>query len=128
MFAAGNSYWVNLDRARVREFYSRVLEAFPDGARMPAVRRLWRVAWTAYLDRKPEAADLIEAYVTGGFRLSSYVPDALYWLGPRSYERSGKPGARPGGSICCRGRPDFPLTYFGEQAAGAPAVLSRRES
>ena len=78
---------MNMDRARAAEFYRRSLDASPDGKNAPTAA--WRVAWTAYLDRKPEAADMLEAYVRR-FPTSSYVQDALYWLG-RSYERSGNP-------------------------------------
>ena len=85
LFGAGNFYWVNLDRATAADFYRRSLEVSPDGKNAPTAE--WRLAWTAYLDRKPEAADMLEAYVRR-FPLSSYVQDALYWLG-RSYERSG---------------------------------------
>ena len=87
LFAAGNFYWVNLDRDRAADFYRRALEIFPDGKNAHAAA--WRVAWTAYLERKPEAADMLEAYVRR-FPTSSYIQDALYWLG-RSYERSGNP-------------------------------------
>ena len=61
LFGAGNFYWVNLDRARAAEFYRRSLDISPDGKNAPTAE--WRLAWTAYLDRKPEAADMLEAYV-----------------------------------------------------------------
>jgi soluble lytic murein transglycosylase len=111
LFAAGNYYWVNLDRERATEFYRRALEAFPDGKNAPT--SAWRVAWTAYLNRKPEAADLLEAYVRR-FPTSSYVQDALYWLG-RSYERSGNPDHARSFYVAAAAR--FPLTYFGAKAA-----------
>ena len=74
----------------------------------------WRVAWTAYLNRAPEAADLLEAYVRQ-FPTSSYVQDALYWLG-RSYERSGNVAHARSFYVADANR--FPLTYFGEKSAG----------
>jgi soluble lytic murein transglycosylase len=111
LFAAGNYYWVNLNRARAAEFYRRTLEAFPDGKDAPAAA--WRVAWIAYLDREPETADLLEGYVRR-FPKARYVQDALYWLG-RACERSGNiPQAR---SFYLAAATRFPLTYFGAKAA-----------
>jgi soluble lytic murein transglycosylase len=111
LFGAGNFYWVNLDRDRAAEFYRRSLEMSPDGKNAPNAE--WRLAWTAYLERKPEAADMLEAYIRR-FPFSNYVQDALYWLG-RSYERSGNPEhAR---NFYLAGANRFPLTYFGAKAA-----------
>ena len=111
LFAAGNYYWVNMDRAHAAEYYRRTLDADPTGKN--SIAAAWRVAWTAYMDRKPEAADLLEDYVRR-FPTSSYVQDALYWLG-RSYERSGNPERAR--SFYLAGAARFPLTYFGEKAA-----------
>ncbi len=111
LFSAGNYYWVNLDRSRAAEFYRRTLDAFPRGKY--AQSAAWRVAWTAYLARKAEAADLLENYVRR-FPESSYVPDALYWLG-RSYERAGNPAHARGFYLAAARR--FPLTYFGAKSA-----------
>ncbi len=56
---------------------------------------------------------MLEAYVRR-FPTSSYVQDALYWLG-RAYERSGNTAhAR---SFYQAGATRFPLTYFGEKSA-----------
>ncbi len=111
LFGAGNFYWVNLDRARAAEFYRRSLDVSPDGKNAPTAE--WRLAWTAYLERKPEAADMLEAYVRR-YPLSSYVQDALYWLG-RSYERSGNIEHARNFYLAAANR--FPLTYFGAKAA-----------
>jgi soluble lytic murein transglycosylase len=111
LFGAGNFYWVNLDRARAAEFYRRSLDISPDGKNAPIAE--WRLAWIAYLDRKPEAADMLESYVRR-FPLSSYVQDALYWLG-RSYERSGNTEHARNFYLAAANR--FPLTYFGAKAA-----------
>ena len=111
LFGAGNFYWVNLDRARAAEFYRRSLAISPDGKNAPTAE--WRLAWTAYLERKPEAADMLESYVRR-FPMSSYVQDALYWLG-RSYERSGNTQHARNFYLAAANR--FPLTYFGAKAA-----------
>jgi soluble lytic murein transglycosylase len=111
LFATGNYYWVNLDRDRAAEFYRRTLELFPDGKN--SQQASWRVAWTAYLERKPEAADMLEAYVRS-FPTSNYVQDALYWLG-RAYERAGNLALSR--SFYRAGATRFPLTYFGAKSA-----------
>jgi soluble lytic murein transglycosylase len=111
LYSTGNYYWVNLDRDRAAEFYRRTLELFPDGKNSQSAS--WRVAWTAYLERKPEAADMLEAYVRR-FPTSSYIQDALYWLG-RVYERSGN--AAHARSFYQASATRFPLTYFGAKAA-----------
>jgi len=111
LFATGNYYWVNLDRDRAAEFYRRTLDLFPDGKN--SQQASWRVAWTAYLERKPEAADMLEAYVRR-FPTSSYVQDALYWLG-RAYEHAGN--AALARSFYHAGASRFPLTYFGAKCA-----------
>jgi soluble lytic murein transglycosylase len=102
---------VNLDRDRAAEFYRRSLDIAPDGKN--AYIAEWRLAWTAYLERKPEAADMLEAYVRR-FPTSSYIQDALYWLG-RSYDRSGNTEHARSFYLAAANR--FPLTYFGEKAA-----------
>ena len=56
---------------------------------------------------------MLEAYVRR-FPLSSYVQDALYWLG-RSYERSGNTEHARNFYLADANR--FPLTYFGAKAA-----------
>jgi soluble lytic murein transglycosylase len=111
LFGAGNFYWVNLDRAHATDFYVRSLAVSPDGKN--AFTAEWRVAWTAYLNRKPEAADMLEAYIRR-YPNSSYVQDALYWIG-RAYERSGNLELARNFYLADAKR--FPLTYFGARAA-----------
>jgi soluble lytic murein transglycosylase len=111
LFGVGNFYWVSLDRPHAAEFYRRSLDAAPDGKFAPVAE--WRIAWIAYLDRKPEAADMLEAYVRR-YPMSGYVQDALYWLG-RSYERAGN--SQHARNFYLAGANRFPLTYFGEKSA-----------
>jgi soluble lytic murein transglycosylase len=111
LFGVGNFYWVNLDRAHATDFYLRSLAVSQDGKNAPTAS--WRVAWTAYLNRKPEAADMLEAYIRR-FPNSSYVQDALYWIG-RSYEVSGNLELARNFYLADAKR--FPLTYFGAKAA-----------
>jgi soluble lytic murein transglycosylase len=88
LFLAGNFYWVRLDRDRASAFYKRVAEQFPNSA--DAVNAQWRVAWTAVLQRAPEAAEELQEHLRR-FPGSVYTPDALYWLG-RLAEEAGVSG------------------------------------
>ena len=111
LYSTGNYFWVNMERQRAADFYRRVSSSDPNGKNAASAE--WRVAWTAYLDRKPEAADMLEAYIRRR-PASPYVQDALYWLG-RAYERWGNPERARGFYLADIQR--FPLTYFGERAA-----------
>jgi soluble lytic murein transglycosylase len=111
LFAAGNYFWVNLDRDHAVSYYQRALDAFP--ASKDAVVATWRVAWTAYLERKPEALKLIQDFALQ-FPTSTYMADALYWLG-RSEERAGNQPIARSYFLADAGR--FPQTYFGRLAA-----------
>lgn len=111
LFAAGNYFWVNLDRERAASYYRRISEQFPSGKN--ARNAHWRAAWTAYVTRKPEAASLMEEHLRR-FPGSPYTQDALYWLG-RAAERSGStPHAR---SFYLKAVERYPQTYFGRRAA-----------
>ncbi len=110
-FAAGNYFWVNLHRDRAAPFYERLREQFPAGKDAPAAH--WRLAWIAYLERRPEAASLLEEHLRK-FPGSPYTLDALFWLG-RLAERAGNvPHAR---SFYLKAAGRFPQTYFGWRAA-----------
>ena len=111
VFAAGNYFWVNLDRERAAGYYRRVLEQFPAGRNIQTA--LWRLAWIAYLERRPEAASLMEEHLRR-FPGSPYTSNALYWLG-RASERGGNvPHAR---SFYRKAQERFPQSYFGRLAA-----------
>ncbi|MCL6481567.1 MAG: lytic transglycosylase domain-containing protein [Firmicutes bacterium] len=110
LFGAGNWFWVELNRSRAAEFYRRVVELFPRGRHAPTAH--WRLAWTAYLERRPEAVSLLETHLAR-FRGSPYTENALYWLG-RLAEQSGElPRAR---AFYAALLDAYPHTYFGLQA------------
>ena len=111
LFAAGNYYWMNLDRSRGAEYYQRVVSAFPTGKYASIAR--WRIAWTAYMLRQQDAAGRFEQYLRQ-YRTSPMVANALYWLG-RSYERDGNTSLARSFYMAAVER--FPQTYFGEKAA-----------
>ena len=121
LFATGNFYVVIQDRDRAASYYRRMLDSFPDSKN--AQGATWRIAWTAYLERKPEAGTLLESYVRK-YPTAAYIPDALFWLG-RFYEHGGNVAhAR---SFYLTAAYKFPLTYFGAKAAArirpAPAGI-----
>ena len=119
--AAGNYYWVELDRNRAATYYQRVLDTFPSGRY--AFNAEWRVAWVAYLNRQPDAADKIKNFLEK-YPSSGNTPDAVYWLG-REAERNGKVAEA---RIYYEKDADrFPQTYFGHAAAERFAKLSAGE-
>ena len=58
--AAGNYYWVGLDRTKAASYYQRVLDTFPSGRN--AFNAEWRVAWVAYLNRQPDAEEKTQKF------------------------------------------------------------------
>jgi soluble lytic murein transglycosylase len=111
LMAAGNYYWVELNRNQAASYYQRVLDNFPSGKN--AFNCEWRVAWVAYLNRQPDAGGKFIAFLRK-YPVSANAPNALYWLG-RDAERGGSPAhAR---SYFRMAAERFPETYFGQHAA-----------
>ncbi len=119
--AAGNYYWVNLDRPNAARYYQRVLDTFPGGRN--AFNSEWRVAWVAYLNRQPDAEDKIKAFLLK-YPASANTPDAVYWLG-RGAERGGRLAEAQ--AYYQKGADRFPQTYFGRAAAGRLSKLQTAE-
>ena len=119
--AAGNYYWVNLDRSNAARYYQRVLDTFPGGRN--AFNSEWRVAWVAYLNRQPDAEDKIKAFLSK-YPASANTPDAVYWLG-RGAERGGRLAEAQ--AYYQKGAERFPQTYFGRAAAGRLSKLQPAE-
>jgi soluble lytic murein transglycosylase len=110
LMAAGNYYWVLLDRTKAAHYYERVLENFPGGKN--AYNAEWRIAWVAYLDHQPYADEKMTVFLRK-YPLSGGAVNALYWLG-RNAERSGNPAhAR---AYFEKTVERFPTSYFGEAA------------
>jgi soluble lytic murein transglycosylase len=121
LMAAGNYFWVELDRAKAVSYYQRVLDTFPNGKN--ASNCEWRIAWVAYLNRQPDADDRLSTFLIK-YPVSANAVDALYWLG-RDAERGGNPGhAR---SFYDKAVERFPQTYFGNAAAARLAKLGPGE-
>jgi len=111
LMAAGNYYWVQLDRTKAANYYQRVLEAFPAGRH--AYNAEWRIAWVAYLGNQPYADEKISNFLRK-YPVSGGAVNALYWLG-RNAERSGNPAhAR---AYYKKAIERFPATYFAQHAA-----------
>ena len=111
LMAAGNYHWVQLEREEAAAAYQKVMDSFPNGRH--AFNCEWRIAWVAYLDRKPDADERLTNFLLK-YPTSSNAVDALYWLG-RSSERAGNiPHAR---SFYTKAVERFPETYFGIAAA-----------
>ncbi|MGB7281949.1 MAG: transglycosylase SLT domain-containing protein [Candidatus Acidiferrum sp.] len=111
LMAAGNYYWVELDRDKAASYYQRVVDSFPSGR--DAFNAQWKVAWVAYLNRQPDAKDKLTAFLTR-YPESGNTPDAVYWLG-REAERNGK--IAEARAFYQKDADRFPQTYFGHAAA-----------
>jgi soluble lytic murein transglycosylase len=110
LMAAGNYYWVLLDRTKASHYYERVLENFPGDKN--AYNAEWRIAWVAYLDRQPYADDKMTVFLRK-YPVSAGAVNALYWLG-RNAERSGNPAhAR---AYFHKTIDRFPTSYFADAA------------
>lgn len=121
LMAAGNYHWVQLEREKAAEAYQRVLDSFPTSRN--AYNCEWRIAWVAYLDRRPDADDRLTNFLLK-YPTSANAVDALYWLG-RNAEREGNaPHAR---SFYDKAVERFPETYFGIAAAARLAKLGPGE-
>jgi soluble lytic murein transglycosylase len=120
--AAGNYYWVDLDRTRAATYYQRVLDTFPSGRN--AYNAEWRVAWVAYLNHQPDAEDKLKNFLTK-YPASGNTPDAVYWLG-RAAEHNGK--AVEARSYFEKDVDRFPQTYFGHAAAEHLSKLPQTEA
>jgi soluble lytic murein transglycosylase len=106
LMAAGNYYWVNLDRGKAGHYYERVLELFPGGKNAYAAE--WRIAWIAYLDHQPYAGEKVAIFLRK-YSLSGGAVNALYWLG-RNAERNGNPAEAR--AFYKKAVERFPTTYF----------------
>jgi len=111
LMAAGNYFWVDLNRDKAAAWYQRVLDSFPSGRN--SYNCEWRVAWVAYLNRQPDADDKFIAFLRK-YPVSSNAPNGFYWLG-RDAERGGSTAhAR---SYYRMASERYPETYFGQHAA-----------
>jgi soluble lytic murein transglycosylase len=104
---AGNFLWSHLDRASAAGYYHRLLDATASGPLAASAH--WRLAWVAYLDRDQQAAALLAEHVRR-FPESSYLPEALYWLGRTAEHAGDAPRAR---AYFLKLAARFPQTYFG---------------
>jgi soluble lytic murein transglycosylase len=110
LMAAGNYYWVLLDRTNASHYYERVLENYPGGKN--AYNAEWRIAWVAYLERQPYADDKMSVFLRK-YPVSAGAVNALYWLG-RNAERTGNPAhAR---AYFHKAVDRFPTSYFADAA------------
>ncbi|GAC1702363.1 MAG: tetratricopeptide repeat protein [Candidatus Acidiferrum sp.] len=122
LFAAGNYYWVLLDRTRAVAYYQHLLDDFPEGK--DAYNAEWRIAWMAFLNQQPDADQRLSTFLIK-FPVSANAVDALYWLG-RSAERGGnRAHAR---SYYAKAIDRFPQTYFAHAAESRLAKLGPGEA
>jgi peptidoglycan lytic transglycosylase len=121
LMAAGNYYWVELDRNRAVSNYEKMLEVFPGGRN--AFNAEWRIAWVTYLNRQPDSDARLSAFLVT-YPTSANSVDAVYWLG-RNAERAGNSATAR--AYFSKAVERFPQTYFGRAAALRLAKLGPGE-
>jgi soluble lytic murein transglycosylase len=121
LMAAGNYYWVELDRNKAVSYYERMLEVFPEGKN--SFNAEWRIAWVTYLNRQADSDARLTAFLFK-YPTSANSVDAVYWLG-RNAERAGNPATARG--YFNKAVERFPQTYFGHAAALRLAKLGPGE-
>jgi soluble lytic murein transglycosylase len=92
LISAGNAQWVLNHADRYLPFYKKCYESFP-GQPEAAVCH-WRVTWNTYLERRPEAKEMLQAHLRL-FPSSEQANAALYFLG-RLEETAGNPAGANG--------------------------------
>jgi soluble lytic murein transglycosylase len=117
LMAAGNYYWVELDRNRAVSYYETMLEAFPGGKN--SLNAEWRIAWVTYLNRQADSDARLTAFLLK-YPSSANAVDALYWLG-RSAEHAGNSASAR--AYYSKAVERFPQTYFGHAASSRLAKL-----
>jgi soluble lytic murein transglycosylase len=117
MMAAGNYYWVGLDRNKAASYYQRVLDTYPNSKN--DFNAEWRIAWVSYLNRSSDSNERFRAFLLK-YPVSSNSVDALYWLG-RNAETSGNPAQAR--AFYAKAVDRYPQTYFGYAAAARLAKL-----
>ncbi|MBS1839261.1 MAG: transglycosylase SLT domain-containing protein [Acidobacteria bacterium] len=121
LMAAGNYYWVGLDRNKAASYYQRVLDTYPNSKN--DFNAEWRIAWVSYLNRAADSDDRFRTFLLK-YPVSSNSVDALYWLG-RNAETGGNPGhAR---AFYAKAVERYPQTYFGYAAAARLAKLPQTD-
>jgi soluble lytic murein transglycosylase len=88
---AGNYYLLQNDRASYLPLYRACYEAFPGDP--SAAYCHWKVAWTAYLERRAEAGQLLGDHLKL-FPQSDKCPATLYFLGRLAEASSDRASAR----------------------------------
>ncbi|MFB3776225.1 MAG: transglycosylase SLT domain-containing protein [Bryobacteraceae bacterium] len=117
---AGNFHLLRNESAAYVPYYRACYEGFPGSSRAEYCH--WKVAWNAYIERKPEAAALLGDHLKL-FPLSEKRAAALYFLG-RLEEAAGATGAAH--ARYRQIRDSFPGSYYAalaeERLGGAPAA------
>lgn len=119
LFLAGNYYWVNLQRDQASSYYAQLAKQFPSSQYADAA--LWRVAWTAVIERQADASKRLQDHLRR-FPKSEYTPDTLYWLGRLAEEAKERARARGYYEKLER---RFAQTYFASLASRRMRVLGR---
>ncbi len=78
LVSAGNMYLLTNNQERYVPLYRACAESFPVHERAPYCD--WKVAWSAYINRRPESGEMLRKHIED-FPASPQAPAALYFLG-----------------------------------------------
>ncbi|MGC4048508.1 MAG: hypothetical protein QM757_02195 [Paludibaculum sp.] len=91
LILAANNYLVVNDNRRVHPSVPGLRRAFPNSEEGPGCH--WKYTWRAYLERKPNAGELLRQHVTQ-YPSSDKAGAALYYLGRLAESSSDLPAAK----------------------------------
>lgn len=91
LILAANNFIVTNDTAHYLPLYQACAESFPEAGEAPTCH--WKVTWRAYLERKPDAAQMLRQHVTL-YPASEKAGAALYYLGRLAEQSSDLPAAK----------------------------------
>ena len=122
LLATGNSYLTENRADAYEPLYRACFEDFPKESRAAGCH--WKVAWTHYLNRRTDAADLLRQHVRL-FPNSDDSSAALYFLGRLAEDAKEPAGARSFYNEVVREYPNyFYATQARERLNGLPAVAA----
>ncbi len=107
LISAGNRYLLVNDAKNYLPLYTAAFEGFPADPQAPYAH--WKVAWHAYISRKPDAAEHMRRHLSM-FSLHPSAGGALYFLGRLAEERRQWGDAR---ACYTRLAERFPHYYYG---------------
>jgi soluble lytic murein transglycosylase len=110
LVSAGNYYLLNNQTANYLPIFRACYQGFPSSPRAEYCH--WKVVWNAYLERRPEAAELLREHLVK-FADSEHGATSLYFLGRLAEDRNENGDAAAFYTAAAR---HFPNHYYADLA------------